>query len=185
MTRTWTRTWMIPAVAAAVATIPGCNRSETNQAAPRTGAWIPSSSRAPDRGKANAIGHWRVDAKARRVIPKSGTVALPGVVQFVFDGRTVTLFLFTEKEWMWKSPDNHYRLKARWKGRDLEYLPPFGRWQRLATFDGRHFVLKGPGATVWTFRKVGKTDLLEPDDKVVLKKRALHDYSIKPTSPVN
>jgi len=130
---------------------------------------------------ARGVGLWKIPANFRRVMPTPNTVALPGVDRFNYDGRTVTLGLVATKAWTWKSPDNYYRLKTRWRGDSLQYLPPFGRWQTLATFDGRVFKRMGPGSAVWTYKKVGKSDVLEPDDRVALKRRALHDYSIRPT----
>jgi hypothetical protein len=102
---------------------------------------------------------------------------------FRYDGQHVTVMLFAEKEWMWKTPDDVYRLKARWKGRDLYYLPPFAKWQFLATFENGKFVMPDkPSGHKWDFERIRDEDLGE-QDRAFTKKRNLHDYSIKPTDP--
>jgi hypothetical protein len=107
-----------------------------------------------------ALGAWSTDATES------------GIHAFVWDGQSVTLFLFTEKEWMWRSRDDHYRVNARWAGDTLEYQPPFGRWQTLATWKG---------ATFDGYLPLDPSGPLTDSQTSLLSPRALHDYEIKPT----
>lgn len=123
------------------------------------------------------LGTWRVPPGDRRR-DHGNVVAVPGVERFAYDGSTVTMFLFTEKEWMWKRPDDIYRLEARWVGDELQYHPPFGRWSRLATWAVDHFeVVDDPER--WVFEHV-RGDMKDADDRKLDEPRPIHDYSIKP-----
>lgn len=122
-------------------------------------------------------GTWRIPVDARRR-ERPGVVELPGTTRFAFDGTSVVLELFTAKAWMWKTADDHYRLKARWVGDELQYLPPFGDWSALATWQRDHY--EQPGTTApWRYELV--TDAMkDADDRVLDAPRGLHDYTIKP-----
>lgn len=135
----------------------------------------PEAAPAPD-----PVGTWRVppDQRTRRT---ARTVEGPGTERFAFDGTTVTLMLFTEKEWMWKTADDHYRLKARWVGDELQYLPPFGTWTKLARFRDGHFESEGT-STPWIFERVTGA-MKDGADRALDRPRAVHDYSIKPMRP--
>src|SRR6478752_6662986 len=65
------------------------------------------------------------DQRARR---GTNVVAMPGIERFHYDGTHVTVMLFTEKAWMYRRPDDIYRLESRWQGDELQYRPPFGTW---------------------------------------------------------
>jgi hypothetical protein len=147
-----------------------------HDAMPTTKPWIPAASPAVH---PEAIGLWRVPVGEReRFSP--GVMSLPGIVRFLYDGQTVTLSLMTEKEWMWKSPDDHYRLEMEWKGDMLFYRPPFGGMTPLARFVGDHFE-SGDGKPPWRFESVPSRDACDAQDLVLLAERKVHDYSIKPT----
>jgi hypothetical protein len=135
----------------------------------------------PD-ARADAEGLWRIPVKS--LAKKNGNqVALPGIHLFRYDGQHVTVRLFTEKAWMWKTPDDVYKLKARWQGNDLYYLPPFAGWQLLATFEKGNFVIREENRDhEWVFERMQKENL-DPGDRVFLAARDLHDYGIKPTDP--
>ena len=95
-----------------------------------------------------------------------------GVSGFVFDGQTVTLLLFTEKDWMWRSADDHYRVQARWRGDLVEYRPPFGQWTPLARYAGVRF--EG-------FEALDPAGTLTESEHRLLTPRRVHDYTVKPT----
>ena len=127
---------------------------------------------------AAAVGVWRIPP-ASRSRSGPGVVEMPSVVRFYFDGTHVTLSLLTEKAWMWRRPDDTYRLDARWVGDDLQYRPPFGKWTLLATLRAGHF--EEPGTTApWTFERVTPA-MMDAQDRALLAPRPAHDYSIKPT----
>ncbi|MBN2493794.1 MAG: hypothetical protein JXR96_04315 [Deltaproteobacteria bacterium] len=108
---------------------------------------------------------------------------MPGIHLFEYDGRHVTIRLFTEKAWMWKTPDDVYKLKSRWKGDELYYLPPFADWQHLATFEKGRFVIRDTNrGREWAFERIRKEDL-GPGDRAFVMARDPHDYGIKPTDP--
>ncbi|MEO8698952.1 MAG: hypothetical protein ABI867_02880 [Kofleriaceae bacterium] len=132
-------------------------------AAPRTGTWrIPPHQRSRRRGN---------------------TIAMPGVTRFHYDGTSVTVELLTEKAWMWRRPDDIYRLEARWIGSELQYRPPFGAWTTLATFAADHYELADADAEpAWVFEPVGDA-IKDADDRKLDAPRPLHDYSIKPMDP--
>lgn len=130
-------------------------------AAPRTGTWrIPEHLRSRRRGN---------------------TIAMPGVTRFHYDGTSVTVQLLTEKAWMWRRPDDIYRLEARWTGNELQYRPPFGTWTRLATFTAGHYELPDDELP-WVFEPVGDA-MKDADDRKLDEPRPLHDYAIKPMDP--
>ena len=102
-----------------------------------------------------AIGLWRV--------PRGGRVLRD---RFYFDGESVVLYLFTLNQLQWHSPDDIYRVQARWQGADLQYLPPFGPWTTVATFRNGHFE---------NFERVSDANL-EDEDRLLLQPREKHDY---------
>jgi hypothetical protein len=64
---------------------------------------------------------------------------------FRLDGDHVVLRLFTLNADARLSPDDFFRLAARWQGRMLQYRPPFGDWADLARFERGRFVDIGNG----------------------------------------
>ena len=125
------------------------------------------------------IGTWRIppDALSRQ---RPGVVSMPGIERFLYDGTTVTLYLFTDKEWMWHPPDHTYRLQARWVGDELQCRLPFGDWTKLATFAGGRFEEPGNGdEPAWVFERVTES-MKDAGDRVLDQPRPLHDYTIKP-----
>jgi hypothetical protein len=126
-----------------------------------------------------AVGLWRVPVGERRR-ESPGIVSSPGIERFLYDGKHVTLFLFTEKDWMWRSKDEHYRLESEWQGDTLAYRPPFGRMGGFARFVNGHFETlddKPP----FRYEAVPSRDAADKDDLVLLADRPVHDYTIKPT----
>jgi hypothetical protein len=99
--------------------------------------------------------------------------------RFYYDGETVTLQLFTLKGWMWRSEDDYYRVKAKWVGDDLFYLPPFGRWDKLATFRGGHFADESEKVAL-RYERIPRSQVTE-ELRPLVKARERHDYSITPT----
>lgn len=134
-----------------------------------------SQSLKPERPE--AIGYWRVHAR-HRLRESPGLTASPSVVRFSYDGTSVTLHLLSEKQWMWRSQDNHYRLKCRWVEDKLQYLPPFGDWVSLAAFNCGRFV-STDGNPPWEYERVTERDMSE-EDRVLLKPREIHDYRVRP-----
>jgi len=130
-----------------------------------------------------AVGLWQIPPLSR-VASKSSHGMLPGTHGvFAFDGQFVTVQLLTEKDWMWKSEDDVYKLEARWEGDALFYRPPFATWQYLATFQGDRFFVVDEGRRLrWDFRRICREDLALRD-AAILRERKVHDYRIKPTDP--
>lgn len=129
------------------------------------------------------VGLWvvpeaQLEAANARAEQARKNVIYGGPAPFYFHGDSATMHLFCEKAWMWHTPDHHYRVKTRWVGKELQWLPPFGRWQKLATLRDGVFEVEQSGI-VWKYERVPKTmarDSLRP----YLKKRAIHDYTITP-----
>jgi hypothetical protein len=124
-----------------------------------------------------AEGYWQIPPKNRSYFDK-GNIMMASTDVFLYEKNCVTLKLFTEKAWMWRSPDDYYKLKAKWGHDSLYYLPPFANWQYLASFDGKNFLRKGD-SSLFTFYKVSPSEI-DKSDSAILKKRKLHDYNIKP-----
>src|SRR5947207_3237537 len=82
---------------------------------------------AQDWSPSDAVGVWGSD---QRQIEAMNAKAEDGIVlgpwPFAYDGETVTVLLVPLRLWAERSPDDYYRLKARWVGRDLYWLPPRG-----------------------------------------------------------
>lgn len=160
----------------AVPAIAACSKSPGSE---RTPASRPAASRPWVRTVARpvvaqAVGLWR--------IPPAELADGGGVQRFLYDGETVTLWLMTEKEWMYRAPDDHYRLATRWRGDVLQYRPPFGSWTDLARFDAGRFETVGD-ASPRRYENVPSRNACEPDDLPLLLARRAHDYSIEPTDP--
>ena len=127
-----------------------------------------------------AVGLWRVPVGERnRQSP--GVVSMPGTLRFLYDGKHVVLMLFTEKDWMWKTDDDHYRLESKWDGDTLSYRPPFGNMTPLAKFVDGHFETLDDKP--WRYEYVPSRDACDKDDLVLLVERPVHDYTIKPMTP--
>lgn len=132
--------------------------------------------------RSEAVGLWRIPPSDRERRVSADVRAEPGTTRFVYDGQTVTLRLFTEKDWMYRSPDDHYRLATRWQDDRLQYRPPFGVWTDLARFRAGRFDTPG-GDLPRQFEAVASRDACEPDDLPLIAERAAHDYSIEPVAP--
>lgn len=123
--------------------------------------------------------------KNTKLIPKTiglwqvPTKAYIGSNVFKYDGKYITMLLITEKEWMWHSADDFYKLKSKWENDELFYLPPFGDWEPLAKFDGSNFYIKDNFDAIWKYTKVTK-EVLSTDDLPILLSRKVHNYKIKP-----
>jgi hypothetical protein len=133
----------------------------------------------------NAIGIWQVPEKERTVFGEtngSHWVMAPSPDRFVYDGKYVTLMLFTEKAWMWRSPDDLYKLKSKWSNDTLFYLPPFGTWEPLCIFknDAFHYNYEQNDTVYsWTYKKITEAEI-DSGHTDLVKKRKSHNYSIKP-----
>jgi hypothetical protein len=102
---------------------------------------------------------------------------LSGLDSFRFDGHYLTLRLITRKRWMWHSEDHFYRVRTKWEGEDLYWLPPFGSWEKFYAFrDGRFQNEDGR----WVWRKVSEESLPELTQPLLVP-RAPHDYAITPS----
>lgn len=101
------------------------------------------------------------------------------VFGFLHEDDTVTLRLLTLHPGQWKSDDDFYKLAARWEGDTLYYLPPFGSWSELATFENDHFINIGNGKKR-IFRKIGSDEVVEWNRNILKANRERHDYRIKP-----
>lgn len=135
-----------------------------------------------------AIGIWQVPQDKRYIHGESNGnkwTSSPSPERFVYDGTYVTVMLFTEKAWMWKTPDDLYKLKSQWRNDTLFYLPPFGNWTPMASFNGNCFEYKYEiydSVYTWTYLKIDKSEV-DIESEELLKQRKPHDYSIKPTDP--
>jgi len=123
---------------------------------------------------ADTTGLWRVPRDQRSHGVSAGVVAIAFQHHFYFDGDSVVVSLATLKEWMWRTPDDTYRLRARWQGADLQYLPPFGDWTTLATFRDGRFEQAADGGP-FIFERVADRDF-EDEDRLLLEPREKHDY---------
>lgn len=127
-----------------------------------------------------AIGYWQIP-KAQRIIKEPNSITGPGNYLFYYDGNFVTIYLFTEKDWMWKTEDDFYKLKSKWNGDSLYYLPPFGDWVYLAKFNETNFFCENKLENLtWKYQKITKREI-EKRDYSILKNRNVHNYEIKPT----
>jgi len=154
-------------------------RAPAAAGATRVKPWIPV---AANPVRPEAVGLWRVPPADRERVVSLTVRAHPGTTRFLYDGEMVTLFLFTEKDWMYRAPDDLYRLTTRWQGDILQYRPPFGTWTDLARFRDGRFETVGDDPP-WRFEPVPHRAACDADDLPLLADRAPHDYSIKPTDP--
>jgi hypothetical protein len=91
---------------------------------------------------------WReVDERARR----SGYSTLPPG-PFYFDGKTVTMYLFTLHKWQRHTRDGYYRVSTKWDGSDLYWLTSSETWAKQATFRNGRFEFKWGEATFGSVR---------------------------------
>jgi hypothetical protein len=93
---------------------------------------------------------------------------------FALDSDTVTLRLLAPHTHQWRSDDDFYRLATQWRGDTLWYLPPFGDWVELATFEDDHFVEIGSGRKR-IFGRITDADVADWN-RAILARRARHDY---------
>jgi hypothetical protein len=127
----------------------------------------------------NTYGYWQIP-DSLRFVKTENEILSNGTHLFYYDGKHVILSLFTMKSWMWKSEDDYYKLKAKWRNDSLFYLPPFGAWAYLANFDGNNFCITLQDTVVFKFEKVEPNEISNTDS-AILKKRDLHNYNRKPT----
>lgn len=95
---------------------------------------------------------------------------------FVLTGDHATVYLLSEHPVSWKSEDDVYKLKAKWDGNTLFFLPPYGDWIPLAIYDNGSFYMKGHGQKR-IFRRIGPEEV-SVWTKDILKERDLFDYSL-------
>lgn len=128
-----------------------------------------------------AIGIWEVPPEKQR-LEGDNWIAHPHPHIFSYDGEYVTLFLFTEKEWMWKTEDDYYKLKTEWQDDSLFYQPPFGVMTYLATFKEGKFQKSQQlpeREHIWVYEKITEVEVSEAD-KALIVERKIHDYSTRP-----
>lgn len=126
-------------------------------------------------------GYWQIP-KESRTIKIDNNILESGNYLFFLDSNSITLSLWTTKEWMWKSEDDYYKLSSKWNHDSLFYLPPFGEWTFLAKFDGTNFIKKEQNM-IFKYNKI-KANEIDSIDSVILKKRKLHDYKIKASDAI-
>jgi hypothetical protein len=98
-----------------------------------------------------------------------------GPPPFRFDGETVYLEDYPLHAWEVKSKDYVFRLRARWEGRDLHYLNPDRRWEKLATFADGHFGVEQDGVR-WVLEKADPGELTERLRPFMKKGRPVWSY---------
>jgi hypothetical protein len=130
----------------------------------------------------DAVGLWRIPPADRERVVSATVRSQPGTTRFLYDGETVTLFLLTEKDWMYRARDDHYRLATRWQGDVLQYRPPFATWTDLARFRDARFETVGDQPP-WRFELVPDRAACDAEDLRLLADRPPHDYAIKPIDP--
>lgn len=135
----------------------------------------------------NAVGIWQIPKKSRNIVGEtegSRWSTGPAFDRFIYDGTYVTIMLITEKAWMWKTPDDLYKVKSKWNNDTLLYLPPFGgQWNTLAIFKNDHFHYSytiNDSTYTWSYSKINETEI-DSGYSYYTKPRKPHDYSIKPT----
>jgi hypothetical protein len=96
------------------------------------------------------IGLW-VIPETERQDPARGNCSAP--TPFFFDGQAITLRLYQTKVWEVGPEDGFYRMKSKWVDNNLYWLPPFGTWQKKATFRDNRFEVE-LGGLIWTYSKV-------------------------------
>jgi hypothetical protein len=132
----------------------------------------PPSSESTSPAVAAAVGIWQF--RREESVDDDGGRPAGNTMLFKFDGDTVTLRLLSPHRQWWTSPDNFYRLAARFEDDALSYRPPFGDWTQLATFEDGYFVEIG-GGRKRVFAKIDGT-ALEERDRPILRAREPHNY---------
>lgn len=161
----------------------GCSDGQPSRPTPDGATRVPAP-RAAAKVPAGSVGLWvvppaQVEAAEARLNCKGGQVRVTvNPTPFYYDGETVTLHLLTLKAWMWRSEDDYYRVRAKWVGDALFYRPPFGGWEKLATFRGGHFV-DSSERVVLRYERVPRSQVPE-GLRPLVKAREKHDYSITP-----
>jgi hypothetical protein len=125
---------------------------------------------------AAAQGLWQFDRE--EPVADDGGRQVNDCFTFALQGDQVTLRLLTLRLGQWKSPDDFYRLAARWQGRMLQYRPPFGDWADLARFERGRFIDTGNGKRR-LFRRI-QPDAVVAFNRAILDKRPAHDYRLGP-----
>jgi len=133
-----------------------------------------------------AIGIWKflkTDRYYEVFTDSTGRWYGPNTSIFIYDGTYITIQLWTMKDWMWKTPDDYYKVKSKWGHDTLFYLPPFGRkWEEMAIFKNERFTtsqMVNDSLIIFAYTKIKESEV-EKEDSVILKKRKPHDYSIRP-----
>jgi hypothetical protein len=131
---------------------------------------------------ADAVGIWKVpprQAKELNANPPEKGIYYSAPHTFRYDGKYVTLALSNLHAWEWNSEDGFNRVKAKWVGNDLYWLPPWGNWSKMATFVNGRFEYKyeTDEKIVWVYERVGP-DQLADYEKPLVKEREPHDYAI-------
>lgn len=99
-------------------------------------------------------------------------------ITFAFHNGMVTLRLLTLRTGQWKSTDGFYTLAAKWEEDTLLYLPPFGEWTELASFEDGQFVNIGNGIKR-IFKKISEDEIVNWNRNITTA-RETHDYRIQP-----
>ena len=132
-----------------------------------------------------AIGIWEVPMNERSIEGKHGSTrwaSSPGFHIFEYDGKYANLLLGVEHDWMYRTPDDYYKVATKWGHDTLYWLPPFGRWEELAIFNDSNFYTSQElykKIYTWKYVKIYR-EQVPVQDSAILKKRKPHDYSIKP-----
>jgi hypothetical protein len=134
------------------------------------------------KAQADAVGIWKVPpqhAKALNDNRPNPKLSYGAPASFRYDGQYVTLQLCKNKAWMWGPEDDCFRVKAKWEGNDLYWLPPFGGWTKLATIANGRFEERTDYGVVWKFERVGP-EFLADYEQHLADEREPHDYAITP-----
>jgi hypothetical protein len=76
---------------------------------------------------------------------------------------------------------DYFRVKAKWKGNELYWLPPYGNWTSIATFVNGRFQRRWDDIEIlWVYECAGPDELAE-DEKPLLTLKEPHDYAITPS----
>lgn len=80
---------------------------------------------------------------------------------FILDHGAVILRLMSLSPTFKHSANELYRLRAKWDGNMLYYLPPFSdRWEELAKFNGDRFISEGDGKR-WEYTKIAPSAIAD------------------------
>jgi hypothetical protein len=145
-----------------------------------TGIWkVPESQIEAERERVKGL-NARAKAAGKAVVYGLG---FPN--SFRYHGDTVTMHLIAVRDWHGRSPDDYYRVKIKWKGNDLFWLPPHGTWTRLATLANGKFQKENPKYQIesaerppWVFEKV-KPEKLNEYEKPLASEREPYDYELQ------